>query len=96
MRSWRAVLTSRNRARHPLRGELQGLHPHHAAAPRQPRKFAFNLFHLPQPTNSHSQTLWTSSEAEPSGEAAAAPAEAQAETKDTADAPTGTEDKPAQ
>lgn len=41
------------------------------------------------------QTLWTSSEAEPSGESAAAPAE-QAETKDTADAPAGTEDKPAQ
>ncbi|KAM0720162.1 hypothetical protein Q7P37_004298 [Cladosporium fusiforme] len=41
-------------------------------------------------------TLWTSSEAEPSGEAAAAPAEAQAESKDTADAPAGTEDKPAQ
>jgi hypothetical protein len=27
-----------NRARHPLRGELQGLHSHHAAAPRQPGK----------------------------------------------------------
>ena len=26
------------RARHPLRGELQGLHPHHAAPPRQPGK----------------------------------------------------------
>jgi hypothetical protein len=28
-----------NRARHSLRGELQGLHPHHAAPPRQPRRF---------------------------------------------------------
>ena len=27
-----------NRARHSLRGELQGLHSHHAAAPRQPGK----------------------------------------------------------
>ena len=27
-----------NRARHPLRGELQGLHSHHAAPPRQPGK----------------------------------------------------------
>ena len=42
------------------------------------------------------QTLWTSSEAEPSNEAAAAPAEAQTESKDTADAPAGTDDKPAQ
>jgi len=41
-------------------------------------------------------TLWTSSEAEPSNESAAAPAEAQAESKDTADAPAGTDDKPAQ
>ena len=28
-----------DRARHPLRGELQGLHSHHAAPPRQPREF---------------------------------------------------------
>lgn len=41
-------------------------------------------------------TLWTSSEAEPSGEAAAAPTESQPESKDTADAPAGTDDKPAQ
>ena len=27
-----------DRARHPLRGELQGLDPHHAASPRQPGK----------------------------------------------------------
>lgn len=41
------------------------------------------------------QTLWTSSEAEPSGEAGAAAPEA-GESKDTADAPTGEEAKPAQ
>jgi len=41
-----------------------------------------------------SQTLWTSSEAEPSGDNSGAAPEA--ESKDTADAPTGAEDKPAQ
>lgn len=39
------------------------------------------------------QTLWTSSEAEPAGEPAAA---AEGESKDTADAPAGEEAKPAQ
>jgi len=46
-----------------------------------------NLTYLPQ-------TLWTSSEAEPSGEQGAAAAEG--ESKDTSDAPTGEEAKPAQ
>ena len=32
------LTNSSNRARHSLRGELQGLHSHHAAAPRQPGK----------------------------------------------------------
>lgn len=39
------------------------------------------------------QTLWTSSEAEPSGEPAAA---AEGESKDTADVPAGEDSKPAQ
>lgn len=43
------------------------------------------------------QTLWTSSEAEPSGgEAPAAAAPGEGDNKETADAPAGTEDKPAQ
>ena len=40
------------------------------------------------------QTLWTSSEAEPAGETADAPAAT--ESKDTSDAPAGEEAKPAQ
>jgi len=43
-----------------------------------------------------SQTLWTSSEAEPSGEAGAAAAPEAGESKDTSDAPIGEDAKPAQ